>query len=176
MYEPKILVLGLAVAISLFSLTHINLAFAQDEEQTDTQDEEQTEGFTAELLGGEEVPPVETTATGIASFTTEGEESIKYDVNVTDMDKVTAAHIHSAPKGENGDIVVTLFKADSPTGPKSGSLANGTITADMLEGPMQGGAVLDLIKAMERGGETYVNVHTEANPKGEIRGQIGAVP
>lgn len=169
MYEPKILVLGLAVAISLFSLAHINLAFAQDEEQT--------EGFTAELLGGEEVPPVDTTATGIASFTIEGEESIKYDVNVTDMDKVTAAHIHTAPKGENGEVVVTLFKADSPTGPKSGSLANGTITADMLEGELQGLAVIDLIKAMERaGGETYVNVHTEENPNGEIRGQISAVP
>jgi len=110
MYKPKILVLALAVAISLvsFSLAHINLAFAQDNEQT--------EPFSAILSGGEEVPPVDTTATGVASFTVEGGESILYDVNVTDMDKVTAAHIHNAPKGENGDVVVTLFKADSPTG------------------------------------------------------------
>jgi len=43
-----------------------------------------------------------------------------------------------------------------------------------LEGDMQGLAVIDLIKAMERG-ETYVNVHTEENPNGEIRGQISAV-
>jgi len=39
---------------------------------------------------------------------------------------------------------------------------------------MQGLAVIDLIKAMERG-ETYVNVHTEENPNGEIRGQISTV-
>jgi hypothetical protein len=166
MYKPKILVLGLAIAISLFSLAHINLAFAQDEEQT--------EGFTATLSGGEEVPPVETTATGDASFTIEGEESIEYDVNVPGMDKVTAAHIHSAPKGENGEVVVTLFKADTPTDEISGSLANGTITNSDLEGDMQGLAVIDLIKAIERG-ETYVNVHTEENPNGEIRGQISAV-
>ncbi|MDW0251516.1 MAG: CHRD domain-containing protein, partial [Nitrososphaeraceae archaeon] len=77
-------------------------------------------------------------------------------------------------KGENGEVVVTLFKADSPTGEISGSLANGTITNSTLEGDMQGLAVIDLIKAMERG-ETYVNVHTEENPNGEIRGQISAV-
>jgi len=165
MYKPKILVLGLAIAISIFSLAYTNLAIAQTE---------QTEGFTAALSGGEEVPPVDTTATGVASFTVMGEESVKYDVNVTGMDKVTAAHIHSAPKGENGEVVVTLFKADSPTGEISGSLANGTITNSTLEGDMQGLAVIDLIKAMERG-ETYVNVHTEENPNGEIRGQISAV-
>ncbi|MDW0256544.1 MAG: CHRD domain-containing protein, partial [Nitrososphaeraceae archaeon] len=115
MYKPKILLLALAVAISLvsFSLAHINLTIAQTE---------QTEPFSAMLSGGEEVPPVDTAATGVASFTLEGGESIKYDVNVTGMDKVTAAHIHNAPKGENGEVVVTLFKADSPTGQISGSL------------------------------------------------------
>ena len=50
MYKPKILVLGLAIAISIFSLAYTNLAIAQTE---------QTEGFTAALSGGEEVPPVD---------------------------------------------------------------------------------------------------------------------
>jgi hypothetical protein len=168
MYKPKILVLALPVAISLvsFSLAHINLAFAQENEQT--------EPFSAMLSGGEEVPPVDTAATGVASFTVEGGESIEYDVNVTGMDKVTAAHIHNAPIGENGDVVVTLFKADSPTGQISGSLANGSITASNLEGQMQGSPFRDIIRALERG-EAYVNVHTEENPNGEIRGQISAV-
>jgi hypothetical protein len=168
MYKPKILMLALAVAISLasFSLAHINLAFAQENEQT--------EPFSAMLSGGEEVPPVDTTATGVASFTVEGGESITYNVNVTGMDKVTAAHIHNAPKGENGDVVVTLFKADSPTGQISGKLANGSITASNLEGQMQGSPFRDIIRALERG-EAYVNVQTEINPNGEIRGQISAV-
>jgi len=167
MYKPKILLLALAVAISLasFSLAHINLAIAQTE---------QSEPFSAMLSGGEEVPPVDTAATGVASFTLEGGESIKYDVNVTGMDKVTAAHIHNAPKGENGEVVVTLFKADSPTGQISGSLANGSITASNLEGQMQGSPFRDIIRALERG-EAYVNVHTEKNPNGEIRGQISTV-
>ena len=163
MNKPKTLLLGLAVAISLFSFAHLNSASAQTE----------TEVFTAMLSGGEEVPPVTTDATGVASFNVTGPESIDYSVNVTGMDKVTAAHIHSGATGENGEVVVTLFKADSPTGPISGNLANGTITASSLEGQMQGTAVSDLVKSMERG-ETYVNVHTEANPNGEIRGQIAA--
>lgn len=167
MYKAKILVLALAVALSLgsFSLAHINLAFAQTAP---------SEAFSAMLSGGEEVPPIDTAATGVASFTVEGGESIKYDVNVTGMDKVTAAHIHNAPKGENGEVIVTLFKADSPTGQISGSLANGSITASNLEGQMQGSPFRDIIRALELG-EAYVNVHTEKNPNGEIRGQISAV-
>ncbi len=167
MYKPKILVLALAVAISLvsFSLAHINLAFAQTAP---------TEAFSATLSGGEEVPPVDTTASGIASFTLIGGESIKYAVNVTGMDKITAAHIHNAPKGENGEVVVTLFKADTPTGQISGSLTNGSITDSNLEGQMQGAPFRDLIKDVEQG-KTYVNVHTEKNPNGEIRGQINIV-
>jgi hypothetical protein len=167
MYKPKIVVLALAFVISLvpFSLAHINLVFAQTV---------QTEAFSAMLSGGEEIPPVNTTATGVASFTLQGEQSIKYDVNVTGMDKVTAAHIHNAAKGKNGEVVVTLFKAESPTGQISGSLANGSIIASNLEGEMKGSPFRDMIRALELG-EAYVNVHTEKNPNGEIRGQISIV-
>ena len=168
MYKPKILVLALAVVIPLvsFSWVHINLAFAQEKEPS--------EGFSAILSGGEEVPPIDTAATGVGSFIVEGGESIKYEVNVTGMNKVTAAHIHNAAKGKNGEVVVTLFRDDSPTGQISGSLANGSITASNLEGQMQGSPFRDIIRALELG-EAYVNVHTEKNPNGEIRGQISAV-
>ena len=137
--------LSLAVVIPLvsFSLAHINLAFAQEKEPS--------EGFSVILSGGEEVPPIDTAATGVGSFIVEGGESIKYDVNVTGMNKVTAAHIHNAAKGKNGEVVVTLFKADSPTGQISGSLANGSITASILEGQMQGSPFRDIIRALELG-------------------------
>ncbi len=126
--------------------------------------------FTATLVGDEEVPPVTSSAKGWA-WVKPMEESVWYKINVTGIDKVTAAHIHNAKSGENGDVVVTLFKADSPTGPKDGSLTEGNFTATDLEGPMKGKALTDLVDAMKNG-ETYVNVHTEANPKGEIRGQL----
>ena len=89
------------ISLVSLSLANINLAIAQTG---------QTEAFIAMLSGGEEVPPADTAATGVASFTWDGEQSIKYYVNVSAMDRVTAAHIHNAAKGENGEIVVTLFK------------------------------------------------------------------
>jgi hypothetical protein len=47
----------------------------------------------------------------------------------------------------------------------------GSITADDLKGPLTGRQVSDLIKLIEDG-KAYVNVHTDLNPDGEIRGQL----
>jgi len=129
-------------------------------------------GFSVQLSGSEEVPPVDTKATGSAEFTAPHFDNMGYSVNVSNIIKVTAAHIHSGKTGENGPIVVTLFKTESPS-PESmnGILTSGNITNADLEGPMAGKTLIDLNKAMELG-ETYVNVHTEEHPNGEIRGQI----
>ena len=129
-------------------------------------------GFTVELSGNEEVPPVQTDAKGSAELTAPHFDNIGYSVNVSNIDKVTMAHIHSGKIGENGPIVVTLFKTETPsTEPINGNLVSGNITNANLEGPMAGKTLIDLTKSMELG-ETYVNVHTEENPNGEIRGQI----
>jgi CHRD domain len=121
------------------------------------------------LTGSEEVPPVQTEATGIAEFIPMGMDSVDYSVNATNIQGVTAGHIHLGAKGENGPIVVTLFKYDTPMNEVS---ENGTITADKLEGPMAGKQISDLAAAGNNG-TLYVNVHTEQNPNGEIRGQGG---
>jgi CHRD domain len=121
------------------------------------------------LTGSEEVPPVQTEATGIAEFIPMGMDSIAYSVNATNIEGATAGHIHLGAKGENGPIVVTLFKYDTPMNEVS---ENGTITADKLEGPMAGKQISDLATAGANG-TLYVNVHTEQNPNGEIRGQGG---
>jgi hypothetical protein len=127
----------------------------------------QEQKFVATLSGQEEVPPTNSQATGMAEFTITGENA-EYSVNASNIQGVTAGHIHSGGQGENGPIVVTLFKNDSPTNEVS---ETGSITADKLEGPMAGKQLTDLVTAMSNG-ETYVNIHTEKNPNGEIRGQI----
>jgi hypothetical protein len=69
-----------------------------------------------------------------------------------------------------------LFKADNQTGTGAvnGRLVGGTISNDMLEGPMAGKTVeADLVKAIQSG-QAYVNVHTAQNPDGAIRGQIAS--
>lgn len=128
--------------------------------------------FTAKLSGKEEVPPNDSTATGWA-WVKPTNETVGYKVNVTDIDKATAAHIHFGKSGENGPAIVTLFKSDTPTELKNGTLGEGNSTAANLEGPMQGKALTDLVTAMENG-TTYVNVHTTDFPDGEIRGQLMA--
>ena len=125
--------------------------------------------ITINLTGSEEVPPVQTEATGVAEFIPVGMDYIAYSVNATNIEGVTAGHIHLGAIGENGPIVVTLFKYDTPMNEVS---ENGTITADKLEGPMAGKQISDLATAGANG-TLYVNVHTEQNPNGEIRGQGG---
>ena len=133
-----------------------NLVFAQGEQK-----------FAATLSAQEEVPPTNSQATGMAEFTVMG-DNVQYSVNASNIQSVTAGHIHSGKQGENGPIVVTLFNYDSPMNQVA---EQGSITADKLEGPMAGKQLSDLATAMSNG-ETYVNVHTEQNPNGEIRGQI----
>jgi hypothetical protein len=129
----------------------------------------QSQKFNAKLSGQQEVPPVQTTASGMAWFKPM-QDKIWFKLNVTDMQGVTQAHIHTGKQGENGPILVTLYKSDTPQ-PINGKLAYGNITANLLEGPMKGKQISDLATALSNG-STYVNVHTEKHPNGEIRGQI----
>ena len=148
-------ILGSAAALSSFSNTSI--AFAKHE-------------LVANLSGQEEVPPVDTKATGMTEFTPvmPNNETVDFDVNATNIQGVTHGHIHSGVQGENGPVVVTLFNFTSAQNEVS---ENGTIAASNLEGPMKGKTIADLITAM-KDGSTYANFHTEQNPNGEIRGQI----
>jgi hypothetical protein len=127
--------------------------------------------FAAQLTGDEEVPPSGSDATGSAAFTLGDDgDSMEYTLNVTNIYNVTAAHIHVAPVGVNGPVVVPLFSGNA-TGLVDGVLAEGTITADDLTGPLAGMTMDDLVAEIDSG-NTYVNVHTNAFPGGEIRGQI----
>jgi hypothetical protein len=146
-----------------------------DEDTDDVDDDDNGNGdertFTASLTGENEVPEVDTNASGDAEVTfEEGDDEAQYFVDVQDIVDVTAAHIHMGAEGENGDIVVTLYD-DSASGEIDGELASGDIVASDLEGPLDGQEIEDLIELIEDG-EAYVNVHTNDNPDGEIRGQL----
>ena len=129
----------------------------------------QSEKFNAKLSGQDEVPPVPTTASGKAWFKSM-QDNVWFKLNVTDMQGVTKAHIHTGKVGANGPVVVTLYKSDTPQS-INGKLSYGNITSNLLEGPMKGKQISDLVTAMSNG-STYVNVHTEKHPNGEIRGQV----
>ena len=127
--------------------------------------------FKAMLVGSESVPAVETMAKGDATFTViKDEEALSYYVTVSDIENVTAAHIHLGKKGENGPPVA-LISNEKRVGKFSGTLAEGTITKKDLMGSMKDKSVEDLIKQIKKG-DAYLNVHTDKYPNGEIRGQI----
>lgn len=126
--------------------------------------------FTAHLFGDQQVPPVQTNASGIAWFKPI-QDNVWFNITITDIQGITMAHIHSGKQGENGPPIVPLYKSDTPSGPIVGLLSKGNITADTFQGPMAGKPISDLITAMQNG-EAYVNIHTQKHPDGEIRGQI----
>lgn len=132
--------------------------------------------FTAHLSGEEEVPPADTEAQGQAIFRLSKDSSeLSYKLITANVENVVQAHVHLAPAGANGSVVAWLYPSSPPAellpGRSDGVLAEGVITADDLVGPFAGGDLSDLMEAM-RAGNTYVNVHTNQVPGGEIRGQI----
>ena len=126
------------------------------------------DNFAAPMSGDEEVPSVDTRATGVATFKLR-EEGLVFKVNVANIDDVLFAHIHCGAVGVNGPIGVTLFTGGPVT--VNGALASGVITAPD-PGNACGWADLDAVVAALESGDTYVNVHTSVNPGGEIRGQV----
>ena len=123
--------------------------------------QQQSQTFTAKLSGKDEVPPVNTQATGMAKFqlSSDGKE-INYDLTTTNLNGFMMAHIHQGKSGENGQPITTPLQ-----------MGKGKITSSDLQGSLAGKQISDLVDLMKNGG-AYVNVHTNQNQNGEIRGQI----
>ncbi len=132
--------------------------------------------FRAHLKGDAEVPPRTTQAQGQAIFhlSKDGTE-LSYKIIASNIENILQGHIHLAPEGANGSVIAWLYPSAPPAqlipGRSNGVLAEGTITAASLVGPLAGQPLSALIDAMRAGG-TYANVHTSQFTGGEIRGQI----
>jgi hypothetical protein len=132
--------------------------------------------FTAHLTGGQEVPPATTNAVGQAKFQVSKDgQSVSFKLIVANLNDLRMAHIHIAPAGVNGPVAVWLYPDSPPAllipGTTNGILADGSFTKSNLAGPLIGMEISDLVEAL-KAGNAYVNVHTNAYPGGEIRGQI----
>lgn len=111
------------------------------------------------LSGNEESPAVPTAAAGTAATTVDfAARSVSIHVHATGVDDATDAHIHRAPAGTNGPVLVGLVKD----------------AVDLGHWSVEGHVVTATDLADFRAGLWYVNVHTPAHPGGEIRAQIGA--
>ena len=158
---------------------------------TAAQDADSPQNLQTHLSGDNEVPARETLAQGNAKFQLSKDGlTMEYKVMATNIDNAFMAHIHLAPAGSNGGIVVWL-RPTTPNGvpaPETqtrhtGVFAEGSFTSANFVGAMAGKTMDDLV-AQIRAGNAYVNVHTrnlaipatqlEAGnfPGGEVRGQI----
>jgi len=137
--------------------------------------------FKADLTGDQEVPPVVTNTTGEieVEFNDDLTEA-EFELEVRDGVAVTQAHLHCAPAGVNGPVMAFLFGFVPGGFDVDGDLAEFTLTdaniaavgADCV--PTIGMAInniADLAQAMQDG-NIYANVHSVANPPGEVRGQL----
>lgn len=128
------------------------------------------------LSGDNEVPAVETEAFGEVEVEIEerrGKISLEYELEVCNIEDVLMAHIH-APAGPtmNAGIALWLYGP----GPlfsteECEELAEDELSQSELESALVGISLEDFLAAL-RSGQAYVNVHTVANPAGEIRGQL----
>ncbi|HYB97116.1 MAG TPA: CHRD domain-containing protein [Vicinamibacterales bacterium] len=137
----------------------------------------QTVTFTASLSGGNEVPGVLTGSAGSATVTWNAATSAgTYRVDVFNMPVgTTAAHIHVGAIGVSGPVVINFTV---PAGGISNDYGlTGTFgCSDVVVRAAQGiNSCEDFVQALMLG-NTYVNVHSTANPGGEIRGQLTRVP
>jgi CHRD domain len=129
--------------------------------------------FGATMNGANEVPAKTTAATGTATYVINA-TSVDYTVTWTGLSgNATAGHIHVGTPDVAGAVVVPFTLSAAQKAPQ-GTLS-GTFTAADVQAAT-GGTVsvakndFDGLIAAMRAGNTYTNVHTAANPGGEIRG------
>lgn len=105
------------------------------------------------LSGANEVPPVTTSATGEGTISIADDGAVSGSVTTKGV-AGTAAHIHMGAAGKNGPVIVPFTK-----------------DGDTYKAPASAKLTPDQMKAF-KAGELYFNVHSAANPGGELRGQL----
>jgi len=118
-----------------------------------------SQSITVALSGTQQVPPVQTTATGTADLTYDpATRVLTWNLNYSGLSgPATMVHFHGpADAGKNGPPVIWLSPKGSP-----------------VQVPVKGEATLTPEQAQQfSAGEWYINVHTQDHQAGEIRGQV----
>lgn len=113
----------------------------------------------AKLDGSQQVPMLTTNAKGVASFVfNDSWDSLSFNISVTGLSgPITGIHVHEGDVGSNGGVITNLTPF---------------VKGNRVVGVLAGSDLTPAMKAKYLSGTYYVNVHTEANPNGEIRGQL----
>ena len=153
---------GFITAAGTTALLALGLAFGMST-GADARGQATTIGLIASMNASSEVPaPTGAVTDARGTFTgtaTKSDTGAALDWQMTFSGltgPATAAHIHLAARGQPGPVSVPLC------GPCT-SPASGTANVDAA-----------VLTALQTGG-AYVNIHTDTNRAGEVRGQVGVV-
>jgi hypothetical protein len=109
--------------------------------------------YSVAMLGSEEVAPVVGDPDGWgggAVLIDNVTNTVSWQLMVSELVDIRAAHIHKGAAGVNGPVIIDF----------GGALTGMVVDADA--------AMINPLNAMA----FYVNIHTAANPSGAIRGQL----
>ena len=155
-----------SLAIWMFVLMS-NFAFAQI-------------GFRTDLAGEHEVPPIFSESYGSA-FVGGNDDNLKYQINVTSLDKVTGAFLYKGDSTENGQILVSLLNSTEPSGVIDGNLIEGTINSSSILLPLANlttnitlalPASVNLTNATAASVGNLTNATTTVNPSSKLQALI----
>ncbi|HJQ53878.1 MAG TPA: CHRD domain-containing protein [Gemmatimonadaceae bacterium] len=128
--------------------------------------------YVANLIAANEGAGHTSPGSGVFTFVDHG-NVINWTLDLTNITNVTASHIHLGAATNvgttAGPVIINLFLPNRPpeTGTLTGRVAEGTIT-----NANNSTVSLDSLRVLFNNGNAYANVHTTANPSGEIRDQI----
>lgn len=106
------------------------------------------------LTGAQEVPPVMTSASGVGAIIVAPDGSVSGTITTSGIEG-TMAHIHEAPMGQNGPVIIPFTK-----------------TSDNVWSAPAGAKLTDAQLQSLKSGNLYLNVHSATNKPGEIRAQL----
>jgi hypothetical protein len=122
--------------------------------------------FSIGLSSAAEVPAPNDTAAGTAWLQINpGQNEVCFEITWEDVaGTVTASHIHEAPAGVAGPVVVPLFLTQQTSDANGDGSASGCVSTPL--------SAKELAAIVAHPAEYYVNVHSTMNSPGAIRGQL----
>lgn len=129
--------------------------------------------FRAKLTGRNEVPAVDTITLGQTRVRfTDDYSKLDIQIHLRDAERITQAHVHFGGPDENGPVILFLAGFhDRGWDIENGPWIRATLTDANIVNTAAGATLREIADSM-RAGNTYVNVHSVANPGGEVRGQL----
>ena len=134
-----------------------------DKDDDDIKDPHEKFTLSGNASGDQEVPAVTTSATGTLSGTYDKDsKELTYTINWT---------------GLSGDITVAHFHGPAAAGETASPLQDITIGTNGMDGTTSATITAsDALHSALLDGKVYYNLHTAANPDGEIRGHVTLTP